>query len=213
MDEVLLSSVKEFNILVKLMPSIKGEILMKKYVLSTFVTVMMMGSLVACGKTGSSDHAIKKSANEVTVVKADYPQYNSTKELEDAADLIFTGRIVGKHSEMLDIRETDSTDSVTGVKSDAKLPYTIYDIKISKMYKGSSEDKIIQIKCVGGTVDGVVYESDMANRMEEDGAYLFLAKTFENSYPSLVNDTQALYDLNEKGNKAEVDEIMNLCKQ
>ena len=183
-----------------------------KKTLCILMALVVTASLVACGESGSSEKADKKSGNEVTEVKADYPKYDTTKDLVDAADLIFTGKIIDWHSEMLDIRENKGTDESTGSKSTSKLPYTIYDIEVSKMYKGTSEDKAIQIKCIGGSVDGTVYESDMTNQMKKNGEYLFLATTFENSYSSLVNDTQALYDLDNKDNTKMADEILDQVK-
>ena len=52
------------------------------------------------------------------------------------------------------------------------------------------------IKRPGGNFDNENYVLEDASEIVVDGEYLFLASTYANSYPSLVNATQASYNLN-----------------
>ena len=67
---------------------------------------------------------------------------------------------------------------------------------IVKVYKGNEELKTITIKRPGGQYDGREYNLEDATVISQGETYLFLAKTFANSYPSLLNVSQASYDLN-----------------
>ena len=67
---------------------------------------------------------------------------------------------------------------------------------IVKVYKGNEESKTITIKRPGGQYDGREYNLEDATVISQGETYLFLTKTFANSYPSLLNASQASYDLN-----------------
>lgn len=77
-----------------------------------------------------------------------------------------------------------------------KIPYTIYTIKIEEIYKGDYASESVNIKVPGGESDSTVYVLD-GNELSENTEYLFLTKTYDNSYPSLLNMTQAYFAMNE----------------
>lgn len=135
-----------------------------------------------------------ESSKQIMVV--DYPMYDTAQSLVDAADLVFTGVVENITYEMLDIKMESGSDSLTGLEEASSVPYTIYEIKVSNIYKGSITDETVYLKCLGGNFDTVVYELEGATEINKDTEYLFVAETFENFYPSLLNANQAVYDLN-----------------
>ena len=192
-----------------------------------FLTIAMACILVACNDARMPDDAVETGANwvsedqtedqiydskEVMVITADYPVYDSAKELIDTADIIFSGSVVDSKCEYLDVKSEKGKDSSTGLEEASPVPYTIYSIKIEKMYKGESQEDVIKIKCPGGIIDGIEYASEITEQIKVGGQYLFLAKTYENSYPSLLNDTQAVYDLGNLEEKG-VRELLDALEQ
>ncbi len=147
----------------------------------------------ACGKNAT------ESENEkmITMIYAEYPSYDTAQELVDEADLVFSGTIESVSYEMLDVRAESEKDSVTDLDQSYRIPYTIYKVKVDSIYKGSSEESDISIKCPGGEADDNQYIVEGVVTLQEGERYLLLAKIFENTYPSLLNAAQSAYNMNE----------------
>ena len=63
------------------------------------------------------------------------------------------------------------------------------------MYKGNVESSSISIKRPGGKIDGQFFVVEGASTIEVGETYLFITQTYENAYPSLLNVTQASFDM------------------
>jgi hypothetical protein len=114
------------------------EVFMKNKYLICFLLILCL-VLSACGKK-DTDTGNLDSGDTTTSTSADYPVYETAKELMDASDLVFSGTISEIKYEMLDVRTKSEKDSSTGLSdSSEKLPYTIYVISINTLYKGSSD--------------------------------------------------------------------------
>ena len=85
--------------------------------------------------------------------------------------------------------------SETGLVEATEIPYTIFDISIEKVYKGNVESSSISIKRPGGKIDGQFFVVEGASTIEVGETYLFITQTYENAYPSLLNVTQASFDM------------------
>ena len=114
----------------------------------------------------------------------------------ESADLVFGGTVENITYETMDVRTESGVDSLTGLSESQGMPYTLYEIKVTEIYKGSVEGDTIIVKCLGGEVDGNIYVLDETSTISMGETYLFLTETYENSYPSLLNATQASYDMN-----------------
>lgn len=163
---------------------------MKKPCLTLLIVLCFI--LSACGKESN----ISKNKGTVTVIHADYPCYNTAQELVDSADLAFTGSIENITYEELDIKTESGDDSLTGFAATQNIPYTIYEIKVKDVYKGNADNDTIYIKQPGGQIDDNVYVLEGISTISQGETYLFLAETYETTYPSLLNATQALYNMN-----------------
>lgn len=172
--------------------SIRGRIRMKKS-FRIVVQVIAICVLGACGK----DAIEPEDETMITIIHAEYPLYDTAQELVDEADLVFSGTVESVSYEMLDVRAESGKDSVTGLDQSHCIPYTIYQVKVDLLYKGSSDEDFIYIKCPGGEADENQYVVEGAVTLQEGGVYLFLTKSFENTYPSLLNAAQSAYDMNE----------------
>lgn len=158
-------------------------------VLLLMVICLIMG---ACGKEASET----KNEGIAISVHADYPVYDTAQDLVGEADLVFSGYVENVTYETLDVRIESGADSLTGLSETQGMPYTLYEIKVVEVYKGSVEGDTVIVKRPGGEVDGNMYVLDGASTILMGETYLFLTETYENSYPSLLNATQASYNMN-----------------
>lgn len=152
---------------------------------------------VETNETGEMNKVDETKSEVITIQNsADYPFYATAQELVEAADLIFSGSVESVTYEVLDVRTEYGTDSLTGLSEAQGILYTLYEIKVSEVYKGTFEGDTLTIKCPGGEVDGSLHISDGTSTISQGGIYLFLTATYENTYPSLLNADQACYDMN-----------------
>lgn len=143
---------------------------------------------VLCVATGCSKSDDMSNSDEITTsISADYIGYDNVGDIVDASDLIFSGEVIGIRYEELDVRSAEGRDPSTGLEESEKIPYTIFEISVDQIYKGEVGNEEICVKRVGGEDDII---GDEATVIEEGKSYLFITQTFENSYPSMMNDTQ-----------------------
>ena len=174
-----------------------------------FLIVAIVCFLESCNH--STEHLGNDNSIIICHIQADYPEYESTEDIYEVSDLIISGTIINQRYENLNILTDNGKESDTGLKESSEIPYTIYEIRISEIFKGECVEDTIYVKCPGGTINGVKYVSSITENLAEEKEYLFLLKTFDDSYPSLINDTQSYYDMNELDNVIR-DRILELCK-
>lgn len=128
--------------------------------------------------------------------RGDYLVYHTAESLVDASDFVFSGQVVGIDYERLDVRTESGVDSMTGLEDAEPLPYTLYEIAIIEKYKGEYESDRVILKCPGSDMDKSLADAAEIRLNEQ---YLFLAAEFPDTYPSLLNTTQAVWPLKETG--------------
>ncbi|SFS06151.1 hypothetical protein [Anaeromicropila populeti] len=157
-----------------------------------FIALCFCSALFLFGCSNKTDNLSETSNNVNTTstvsISADYPTYDSANSLVDAADLVLDGKVIGITEESLNVSGSQTDDNTdTGSTDTSQLPYTIYEVEIFTVYKGECADKTIKIKQLD-TVDS----ADIVQEKE----YLFTLASFPDSYPSLLNVTQSVYELN-----------------
>lgn len=139
----------------------------------------------------------RKELNETTFLHADYPQYDNASDIVNSSDLIFSGKVIKIRNESLNIANEEE-NAVTGYNEESPMfPYTIYTIQIDQIHKGNPTENTIELKCLGGELDGISYVLDESTNIEVGNTYLFLAKSYPSGYPSLINATQGAYHLDD----------------
>lgn len=136
-----------------------------------------------------------------TSIFADYPQYIDANNLVNNSDLIFTGVVKSITNEILEISSNQGEDNLTGLVEAEPLPYCLYEIEVLELYqditnKYGTEDTTIFLKSLGGVIENHNYVVHDSIPIIKGETYLFVAQTFDNSYPSLVNVNQSVYNLN-----------------
>lgn len=136
----------------------------------------------------AEDHAEESTEG----ISAEYPEHEDANTLVDSANLIFSGTVKDISYEQLDVR----TEKEEGSETDGEeLPYTIFEISVDQVYKGSIDGDTIRIKRLGGQTDDTEYDLSDAVEISIGSRYLFLTETYEDSYPSLVNMAQSVYNM------------------
>lgn len=113
---------------------------------------------------------------------SDHPAYNTASDLINASDLVFTGTVESIQKEMLNVRHELEKDSATGLEISDSLPYIVYTIRVSTVYKGMIETDTIRLK----HIDTSMTLSADPILIAENSSYLFTAAAFEHSYASLL---------------------------
>lgn len=160
-----------------------------------FILAGILFSLVVMSACNSNSNTAANE-NEVTVIQAEYPVYDTAEEIVNASDLVFSGTVTEINYESLNVNSETGADPETGLVEASEIPYTIFDISIEQVYKGNEESNSISIKRPGGKMDGQVFVVEDASAIEVGETYLFITQTYENTYPSLLNVTQASFDMN-----------------
>ncbi|MBN6055632.1 hypothetical protein JYK22_27115, partial [Nonomuraea sp. RK-328] len=155
------------------------------------------------------------SAEEKTVVyAADYPAYDSADALFAGAKLVIEGRLTGDRRVMTvaeppdDETETDpQLNPNAGATPDGGTPpaapptvMTVSSVEVLKVRKGLARvGQVIQVKELGGTLDGVTYEEADATPLKSGVTYMLFLETYPDSPASLLNPEQAKYVVTSTG--------------
>lgn len=167
---------------------------MKKMIAVLTMAVLITAAVGIGVKLNHEDHF--NGEKNVTILQADYPEYNTAPELVGASDLVFQGTVRNIEYQMLDVSTEKGRDQDTGLLESEAIPYTLYTIHVEKVYKGTIQTPTITIKKPGGKFGNNEYVVEDESEISAGGDYLFVAETYENSYPSLLNLKQGSYDMN-----------------
>lgn len=153
---------------------------MKKNFVSVFLLFMFL-SFSACNMVSDEPEEQETIENPqyIVTMKAQYPYYETAEEIVDKADLVFSGTV-------------ENSSCIL----DNDMAYTVYEIKLEKIYKGNEQEDTVYLRCMGGIWGDTEYILEDAPEILMGEKYLFLAATFENAYPTLLNLSQAIYNLN-----------------
>ncbi|MEV0198928.1 hypothetical protein [Nonomuraea sp. NPDC050691] len=156
------------------------------------------------------------SAEEKTVVyAADYPVYNSADALFTGAKLVIEGRLTGDRRVMavaeppVDETETDpqlnpnagaTPDAAAAPPAESPTVITVSSVEVLRVRKGPARvGQIIQVKELGGTLDGVTYEQADVTPLKSGVTYMMFLETYPDSPASLLNPEQAKYVVTSAG--------------
>ena len=154
--------------------------------------ILLVGSMSGCQS---------KTPEKTVTISADYPGYDSLEALTDRADLIVQGTVKEMQYKQIDISLGKGSD-------DSPSPYTVYTLTIDEVFKGDGNvGETIEVKVPGGIFDGVAYviEGMDSPLLEKDQSYVLFLATYENLPVSLLNLTQAAYEIGEDGELAGVE--------
>ncbi|MDR8412836.1 hypothetical protein MTP10_29410 [Nonomuraea sp. 3-1Str] len=155
------------------------------------------------------------SAEDTTVLyEADYPAYDSADALFAGSKLVIEGRLTGLKRVMTEVEpEDDATETDpqlnpnAGATPDGATPpagpptvMTVSSVEILRVHKGLARvGQVIQVKELGGTLDGVTYEEADTTPLRSGVTYMLFLETYPDSPASLLNPEQAKYVVTSAG--------------
>ncbi|MEV6816229.1 hypothetical protein, partial [Micromonospora sp. NPDC051296] len=145
--------------------------------------------------------------------EADHPSYLTADDLARRATLIIEARFGGQPrvekefpSDASDITDPQLNPNA-GVPEQEQLNdrtatvITVHRATVEKVHKGSVKPgDIIEVKELGGTLDGVRYENADSAPISTGRSYLLFLETYPDSPASLLNPLQGKYELDAAGN-------------
>ncbi|MEO3794959.1 hypothetical protein ABGB14_32515 [Nonomuraea sp. B10E15] len=149
------------------------------------------------------------------VIEAEYPEYKSAEELFAQATLVVeatlstTSRVRREAEPVPDPSDTDPlSNPMAGAPQQADPSaaappgdvVTVHDAKVLKVFKGSAKPgQTVEVKELGGTIDGVKYEVEHATPLKGGGSYLLFLETYADSPAAMLNSDQAQYAVSGTG--------------
>ena len=171
------------------------------------------------GTPGKTDHGspedVVSEDIKITKLHADWPYYDSLQELAEAATDIYEGKIVNISFDIVDMYTGKSLSESESVDKSHLELYTVYEVEVSKTYKGTEKDK--RSFCVVGGLDhykledqydlmssAQIYTPDMGIKVIDEfrtlnigESYLFLTADNGGTYDYIVNANQFAFETND----------------
>ena len=179
---------------------------MKKYIGMILIACLFTTIFVSCATNNTIQYSY---------MSADWPMYDTPKEVIDAANVVYIGKIVDISFEILNALNAMPITKDTPEKY--RELYTIYHIDIIQSYKGEEKEKT-KLRIMGGLRDyhaeeqielmeqknankkdsGIpIWENSRQSTCEIGGTYLFALYQFETGYPTILNLQQSIYSIEE----------------
>ena len=80
-----------------------------------FILASILFSLVVMSACSSNSNTAANE-NEVTVIQAEYPVYDTAEEIVNASDLVFSGTVTEINYESLNVKSETGADPETGLQ-------------------------------------------------------------------------------------------------
>jgi hypothetical protein len=136
----------------------------------------------------------------------DYPGYETGKDLFTQATAVVEGRVStqARTEKMTPVAPADLTDpeqnpqygAPAGAQAEEPGPVviTVRTVEIVKVFKGDLKPgDTVEIKELGGQVDGVSYVEHEATPLVKEKTYALFLQTYPNAPASLLNSQQGKY--------------------
>ncbi|MEU6795730.1 hypothetical protein ABZ907_28905 [Nonomuraea wenchangensis] len=146
---------------------------------------------------------------------ADYPVYQTADELYQRATLVVeahlgdTARVVQDRPRPVPPGADPRSDPRAGAPQGAAEPpqepivTTVHQARVVKVFKGTAKPgDVIEVKELGGTVDGVTYEEAEGRPLERNRKYVLFLETYPDSPASLLSPEQGKYPVDAAGEPA-----------
>jgi hypothetical protein len=176
--------------------------------LSTGLAVAAATALFLAGCGG-----LTPAATDHVEYLMDYPQYSSVKQMGDEATLVVEATLGTKPrvEKMFPTDISGETDPKINPEAGAPEPglngedregmvITVHSATITRVHKGSAKPgEVIEVKQLGGTLDGTTYELENGVPFRDGAKYLLFLVTYPDSPASLLNPQQAQYAVDVNG--------------
>jgi hypothetical protein len=193
-----------------------SKVIGKNKIIGASMLVVILGIVVALLTSTTGD----TQKDDMWFYHADYIAYENQDTLTVSSDTIVSGTVIDRGVRKINIAipvdsddpfinpsstkgmevnsEINSEDSLSDLPApgDKFLTYTVSKVRVSEVYRGNvSVGDVIEIKQLGGFIDGTEYRSDSEKYLSINEQYLlFLLEYADKGMPyCLLNPTQAQY--------------------
>jgi hypothetical protein len=141
------------------------------------------------------------------VYQGDYPSYQSVAEMVEKATLVVEATVARPRVDKLYPSDSGGTDPRANPQAgapeaddDTGIVITVWSATITAVHKGINKPgDVVDVKQMGGEFDGVVYEQPGQVAFREGTTYLLFLETYPDAAASLLNPTQAQYEVVQDG--------------
>lgn len=160
-------------------------------------------ALVLAGCTSSPGES-----TETVVMTADYPSYQTIGALKEDADLVVEVDLGEGHPDvMLPNYESDDPQVNPYAGTDEKpnpdegaIPITVYSATVTAVHHGDvAVGDVIEVKEVGGVLDGVRYEIDGGAALRGHTSLLLFLATYPDSPASVLGGADGAFEPQGRG--------------
>ncbi len=203
-----------------------------KRILAGMCAIALLMLVAGCSSPADKPSTNAEKAN-ISYVNPDWPYYRTAQELVEAADNIFEGRIVRAFYDVLEVRNGQVAKAQNPEKDAELWLYMVYEIEITKSYKGVEEGKIllcsygdnseadIAEQVVAREAAGVHNEQTTfcmmdcmdlkAEKLSVGESFLFLSAATDGEYNYIVNPDQFVFADGDRGDNFGYAEIVEVC--
>ena len=174
---------------------------MTKKFMGAVLCAVMIAASAACSAQPPG------SPSGTVTYRADYPSYQTLEDLAQRADLVVRGTVTSTRVAAInDAIQPTSSDPKANPGGDTPAStsvYTVYTISVTDVYKGAvPASKTIEVKDLGGTLNGVTYVSEDSVNFKPNKKYILFLETYPQSPAMLLNPVQASFsgDTDAQGN-------------
>ncbi|GAA1458779.1 hypothetical protein NE857_27600 [Nocardiopsis exhalans] len=166
-------------------------------------------ALSACAAPDTPETADGVANDSVVVYHADYPVYDTPEELLSSADLVVEGVITASSVREIDILlppeeglgpDADPAPGAADTEEEVLLVFTVHEVEVTSVLSGDADvGQSIEIKQLGGVLDGVEYVEEGAIALDPGEPHLLILSGIHDVPLSLINSHQGAYSVESNG--------------
>ncbi|MEV7331896.1 hypothetical protein [Micromonospora sp. NPDC093244] len=156
--------------------------------------LLLAAAATAC--SANADHGDAPHPQNV-LYRADYPSYATAGELYAGASVVVQGHVESAQRVVRLVQAAPPGQTLPApVEAERRegMVVTVRTVKVSRVFKGAVKPgDVVQVKQLGGKLDGVTYTEEHGVPLRENGQYTLFLETYPDQPASLLNPVQAQY--------------------
>jgi len=140
------------------------------------------------------------AAQNTVGIAATYPEMATAQILYAQASTVIIGTVSQSKAQQIDIADHTPTDDPQlnpgGDSNPVYAPYTIHQVKITRVVKGNVKvGDTISVGELGGVIGNTNYKTDEGILMQDGKTYLLFLQNFANAPYGLLNPVESVYQV------------------
>ncbi|MEW1587892.1 hypothetical protein AB0283_20930 [Micromonospora vinacea] len=156
--------------------------------------LLMAAAAAACSAASEQPDT---HAPQNVLYRADYPSYTSDDQLFERASVVVQGRVESAKKVVRLVQAAPRGQALpAAVDAERRegMVVTVRTVTVSRVFKGDVKPgDVVQVKQLGGTLDGVTYTEEHGVPLLDGGQYTLFLETYPDQPASLLNPVQGQY--------------------